>query len=65
MVPKAWRRTGMPAIVPGASNLNDNKVPVRFIYPLSEQSLNNENRSKAIAAQGGTDDINTKMWLLK
>ncbi len=60
-----WRRTGMPEIVPGASNLNGNRVPVRYIYPLSEQSLNGANRMKAVAAQGGTDDLNTKMWLLK
>lgn len=60
-----WRRTGMPEIIPGAANLNSNKVPIRYIYPLSEQSLNGVNRTKAVAAQGGTDDINTKMWLLK
>lgn len=60
-----WRRTGMPVITPGVSNLNNNMVPVRFIYPLSEQSLNGNNRAKAVTAQGGTDDINTKMWLLK
>lgn len=60
-----WRRTGMPAIVPGASNLNNNLVPIRFIYPLSEQSLNGTNRQSAVAAQGGTDNINTKMWLLQ
>ena len=59
-----WRRTGMPQILPGAANLNDNKVPVRFIYPLSEQSLNSANRQKAVTAQGG-DDLNTKMWLIK
>ena len=60
-----WRRTGMPEIVPGASNLNGGKVPVRYIYPLSEQSLNGPNRQKAVTAQGGTDDLNTKIWLLK
>jgi len=60
-----WRRTGMPAIVPGTANLNGNKVPVRYIYPLSEQSLNGVNRQKAVTAQGGTDDLNTKMWLIK
>jgi Starch-binding associating with outer membrane len=60
-----WRRTGMPTIVPGVSNLNNNLVPVRYIYPLSEQSLNGVNLKKAVTAQGGTDDINTKMWLLK
>lgn len=60
-----WRRTGMPSIVPGPSNLNGNRVPVRYIYPLSEQSLNSVNRLKAVAAQGGTDDLNTKMWLIR
>lgn len=60
-----WRRTGMPAIVPGAANLNNNKVPIRFIYPISEQSLNGTNRAAAVSAQGGTDDLNTKMWLLR
>jgi len=60
-----WRRTGMPEIVPGTSNLNGGKVPVRYIYPLFEQSLNAVNRLKAVAIQGGTDDLNTKMWLIK
>jgi Starch-binding associating with outer membrane len=60
-----WRRTGMPDIIPGASNLNGGKVPIRYIYPLAEQALNGVNRQKAVAAQGGTDDINTKMWLLR
>lgn len=58
-----WRRTGKPTITPGANNLNDNKVPVRFIYPLSEQSLNGSNRSEAVSRQGGTDNINTMMWI--
>jgi hypothetical protein len=60
-----WRRTGKPAIVPGANNLNGNKVPVRYIYPLSEQSLNGTNRSEAVSRQGNTDDINTKVWLIQ
>ncbi len=57
-----WRRTGMPAIIPGPANLNNNKVPVRYIYPLAEQSLNSANRSAAVQRQG-TDDMNTKMWI--
>jgi hypothetical protein len=60
-----WRRTNMPAIVPGPSNLNNDKVPVRYIYPLAEQSLNGANRSAAVQRQGNTDDLNTKMWLLQ
>lgn len=57
-----WRRTGMPAIVPGPANLNNNKVPVRYIYPLSEQSLNTANRAAAVQRQGA-DDLNTRIWI--
>jgi hypothetical protein len=60
-----WRRTNMPAIVPGPANLNNNKVPLRYIYPLAAQSLNPKNRAEAVQRQGGTDDLNTKMWLLQ
>lgn len=56
-----WRRSGLPALTPGASNLNDNKIPVRYIYPLSEQSLNTSNRTAAVTRQGA-DDINTNVW---
>jgi hypothetical protein len=59
-----WRRTGLPVIVPGADNLNNNRVPVRFIYPLSEQALNKANRDAAVARQG-VDDINTLVWIAK
>ena len=59
-----WRRTGMPAIVPGPANLNGDKVPIRYIYPLSEQSLNTDNRAAAVQRQGGTDNLNTKMWIV-
>jgi hypothetical protein len=60
-----WRRTNMPAVIPGPANLNNNKVPVRYIYPLAEQSLNGTNREAAVQRQGNTDDLNTKMWLLQ
>lgn len=60
-----WRRTNMPAIIPGSGNLNGNKVPIRYIYPLAAQSLNPENRAEAVTRQGGTDDVNTKIWLLQ
>ena len=57
-----WRRTGMPVITPGPANLNNNKVPVRYIYPLSEQSLNGTNRAAAVTRQGA-DDMNTRPWI--
>ena len=56
-----WRRSGLPALTPGASNLNDNKIPIRYIYPLSEQSLNATNRTEAVSRQGA-DLINTPVW---
>ncbi len=59
-----WRRTRIPNLKPAVSNQNNNKIPVRFIYPISEQALNGKNRADAVARQGG-DDINTLMWYLK
>ncbi|MBN8666867.1 MAG: SusD/RagB family nutrient-binding outer membrane lipoprotein [Chitinophagales bacterium] len=59
-----WKRTGMPEIIPGPANLNNNKVPVRYIYPQSEQSLNGTNRAAAVSRQG-TDDLNTRPWIFQ
>lgn len=59
-----WKRTGMPEIIPGSANLNNNKVPVRYIYPQSEQSLNGTNRAAAVSRQG-TDDLNTRPWIFQ
>lgn len=59
-----WRRTGMPEVIPGPANLNDNKVPVRYIYPQSEQSLNAANRNEAVSRQG-EDTQNTRTWINK
>lgn len=59
-----WKRTGLPVIIPGPGNLNNNQVPVRYIYPLSEQSLNGVNRAAAVQRQGA-DNINTRTWIAK
>lgn len=57
-----FRRTGFPSfIVPGPDNVNNDAVPVRFLYPDSEQTLNGENYKAAVSAFG-VDDINTKGW---
>jgi hypothetical protein len=56
-----WRRTGIPTVTPGPDNLNNNVVPVRYIYPQSEQSLNGTNRTEAVTRQGA-DNINTAVW---
>jgi hypothetical protein len=56
-----WRRSGLPVLTPGAGNLNNNLIPVRYIYPQNEQSLNGANRAEAVGRQGA-DDINTQVW---
>jgi hypothetical protein len=56
-----WRRTGYPVLAPAVDNQNDDRIPVRFIFPRIEQSLNATNREAAIARQGA-DDINTRVW---
>lgn len=59
-----WRRTGIPALQPGVSNQNNDLIPVRFRYPIIEQSLNLASYNEAIQRQGA-DDLNSKMWHLK
>jgi hypothetical protein len=56
-----WRRLDYPQLTPGAANVLDGKIPVRFIYPGSEQSLNGDNYKKAVTRQG-TDNLVTKLW---
>jgi hypothetical protein len=56
-----WRRTGIPALAPAITNQTSGIIPTRFIYPISEQSLNSANRATAVARQGA-DAITTKVW---
>ncbi len=58
-----WRRTGYPALLPSVDNQNNDMIPVRFIYPFIEQSINGVNRMEAVSRMGG-DDLNTRMWIL-
>lgn len=59
------RRTGYPSILqPAVANVNSDQFPVRFIYPSSEQALNETNYTAVIARQGA-DNINTRMWLVQ
>lgn len=59
-----YRRTGFPAaITPGPDNVNGDEVPVRYLYPDDQQTLNTTNYQAALARQG-EDNINTDMWLL-
>ncbi len=56
-----YRRTGFPVLPVGAGMLNNQIMPVRYRYPPSVQSTNNENYNNAVTAMGG-DNINIKVW---
>jgi SusD/RagB-like outer membrane lipoprotein len=61
-----WRRTGVPAFQAGSGVGNNGIVPLRWAYPVSEQSQNKTNWNAAVTAQQfSADDLNQKMWLLK
>jgi hypothetical protein len=61
-----WRRTGVPAFQGGSGVGNNGVVPLRWAYPVSEQTQNAKNWAAAISNQGFTaDDLNQTMWLLK
>ncbi len=56
-----WRRLDYPVLSPAVAGALNGKMPVRFIYPGTEQSLNNKNYTAAVASQG-TDALTTKLW---
>jgi hypothetical protein len=55
---------GIPFLDAACGNLNNDQLPLRFLYPGEEQSLNAENYQAAISALGGNDQ-NAKMWLVQ
>ena len=61
-----WRRTGVPAFQGGAGVGNNGVIPLRWAYPVTEQTQNTKSWSAALANQGFTaDDLNQTMWVLK
>ena len=63
-----WRRTGVPAFAQGGAGIGtpNNKIPLRWQYPLGELNYNTDNYKAAIQSQyGGSDDLDAKMWLIK
>ncbi|MFI5153453.1 MAG: SusD/RagB family nutrient-binding outer membrane lipoprotein [Chitinophagales bacterium] len=61
-----WRRTGVPAFQGGPGVGNNDVIPIRWAYPVTEQVQNKANWSSALSAQGfAQDDLNQKMWLLQ
>lgn len=56
-----WRRLDYPQLQPAVAGTLNGKIPVRFIYPGTEQTLNKTNYQSAVAAQGA-DALTTKLW---
>lgn len=56
-----WRRLDYPKLEPAVAGVLDGKLPLRFIYPGTEQSLNGENYKAAVAHQG-PDQLTTRLW---
>ena len=48
----SWRRLGVPNLIAGPDNVNNNIIPLRLPYPQSEVSVNGTNLAAAEAAQG-------------
>ncbi|MDR6762085.1 hypothetical protein J2Y38_002296 [Flavobacterium sp. 2755] len=56
-----WRRLDFPVLTAGPATVLDGKIPSRFFYPGTEQSLNGTSYQAAIAVQG-KDLLTTKLW---
>jgi hypothetical protein len=59
-----WRRLDYPQLTPAVAGTLGGKMPLRFIYPGSEQSLNGANYKAAVADQGA-DLLTTRLWFDK
>jgi|GEM_PF-366440 len=55
---------GVPFLTPPCANTNDDNLPLRFIYPSEEQSLNADNYAAAVERLGGSNSFNAAMWLV-
>ncbi len=63
-----WRRTGVPTFKEGGVGIGTPtfKIPLRWQYPVDENTYNATNNKSALTSQyGGTDDLYAKMWLIK
>ncbi len=56
-----WRRLDYPVLIAGPNSLLDGKIPSRFFYPGTEQSLNGTSYQAAVGVQG-KDLLTTKLW---
>ncbi|UII22626.1 SusD/RagB family nutrient-binding outer membrane lipoprotein [Fulvivirga ligni] len=56
---REWRRLDYPVLLPSVDAVS--ALPVRYTYPIVEQTLNGSQRASAAAAIGG-DDVTTKLF---
>jgi hypothetical protein len=63
-----WRRTGVPTMSQGGTGIGtpNLQIPIRWQYPVDEQTYNTTNWQAAVGSQfGGTDAVTSTMWLIK
>tara|TARA_B100000949_G_scaffold119432_1_gene105642 strand:+ start:27102 stop:28586 length:1485 start_codon:yes stop_codon:yes gene_type:complete len=56
---------GIPFLEASCGNSNNDQLPLRFLYPGEEQSLNIDNYQEAVEALGGSDSQNATTWLVE
>ncbi|MEO6549307.1 MAG: SusD/RagB family nutrient-binding outer membrane lipoprotein [Ferruginibacter sp.] len=56
-----WRRLDYPQLQPAVAGTLNGQLPLRFIYPGTEQSLNGQSYKAAVAEQG-PDLLTTRLW---
>ena len=56
--------SALPFLTPPCNNSNNDMLPLRFVYPGEEQSLNGTNYANAVNGLGG-NDFNAAMWLVQ
>lgn len=55
----------LPFLSAPCQNANNDQLPMRFLYPGQEQSLNALNYADAVNRLGGFNSQNAKMWLVE
>jgi hypothetical protein len=57
-----WRRTCVPYDIKPGADASRSNIPRRFMYSSTERSVNASNLDAAIAAQGGADTFEARMY---
>jgi Starch-binding associating with outer membrane len=62
-----FRRTGIPDFLTGPGTGNNNLIPKRWLYPVTEKNNNGDNYNAAVASQFGSagDNLNVDLWINK